>query len=185
MSSAIKELVSQYQFFHTIYIDIVVAVITFFIVVILGKLIMKFVAKLLELSNFDYNFKKLTGIETLLAERLESFGKAVVYVIAVVFGLNQLNITTKTYGIIFVLMLAVFMLSFLLRVKDFLPNSYYGLKLKPRRYLKRGDKVKIKNMSGKVKEIHANGITLELQNKDSIFIPNLSMTSEELKRSRV
>ncbi len=185
MSSTIKELVSQYTFLHSIYMDITAAVITFFIVIIIGKLMMKFVTKLLEMSKFDYHFKELTGIETLLAERIGSFGKAVVYLIAVVVGLNYLDITKEMYTLVFTVFMAVFLLAAALRTKDFIPNYYHGLKLKPKRYVKVGDMIKIKNMIGRVKKIKLNGILLELKNRDLVLLPHMSISSEELKKSRM
>ena len=82
-------------------------------------------------------------------------------------------------NIIFVGILIVVILTLFLSLKDFVPNVISGIHLISINKLKKGDQIKIGDVSGKVSEISLTETTL-LDNGNKIIIPNSTVMKEQI-----
>ena len=95
-------------------------------------------------------------------------------------ALNSLGLTTFVLNMVFAAIILMVVISFLLAIKDFVPNLIAGFSLKRKNYLKEGDKIKIKNLEGKILKINLLETKIETTKKDLIIIPNSIFSKNEI-----
>ncbi|MBT3582851.1 mechanosensitive ion channel [Candidatus Woesearchaeota archaeon] len=153
---------------------ILIGVIGFFLSKGMGKAA-KHIIQSIELKK---QFKK-AGIRFNPETMAENVVKYLGYLGTFIVALNYLGITPVILNIIFVGILIVVILTLFLSLKDFVPNVISGIHLISINKLKKGDQIKIGDVSGKVSEISLTETTL-LDNGNKIIIPNSTVMKEQI-----
>jgi small conductance mechanosensitive channel len=153
---------------------IAIGVIGFFLSKAFGKAA-KHIVQSLELNK---QFKK-AGIRFNPEAMAENVIKYLGYLGTFLITLNYLGITPIILNIIFIGILIVIILTLFLSLKDFVPNILSGIHLISINKLKKGDRIKIGDVSGKVEEISLTETTL-INDGNKIIIPNSTVMKEQI-----
>ena len=149
---------------------IVVALILLFGFVV-GKLLGKLVHRVLHEAEVDKILRKV-GIKVSLGVVLGTIVSYVIYFVAVMMALNRFGLATKFLGLISVILLVFFLVSFVLALVDFVPNAFAGLVIHQKEKVCVGDVVSVGNLTGKVVKMSLLGVELVTVKKDVIHVPN-------------
>jgi len=159
--------------------NIGIALIILLIGFVIGKLAGRIVTKFLH--EFELNrITQTAGIKRPFEGLIGSLVSYIIYFATIIMALNQLNITSIVLYIILITVIVVIVISFLLSIKDFLPNFFAGLFIYRHGLIKEGDMIKVNETSGKV--IHISMIETQLETKegDIVFIPNSLLTKNKV-----
>lgn len=162
----------EYINFLEIVLDkVVVAVLVFLIGFIIAKLLGRFVERILreaEINSFAPNFLKGVEIDSIIAHIVEY----AVYAGTIILTINRLGLTKVfTYAVALGLFF-LFILSFILGVKDFLPNLFAGISIIRKKKFKKGQIIFVDGIEGVVQEINLQEIIIITKKGDKIFVPN-------------
>lgn len=177
----------MHEIFSKFYYDILIAVIILLIGFILAKLLSKVVQKVLNSLEVDKIAKKATRIEMGLEKAAGTFIKYFIYFIAIIMALNQLNITTTILQMFSAAILIIVIISVVLAIKDFVPNTFAGFYLYRNKFIKEGETIRVKGIEGTVKHINLVETKIETKEGDLVYIPNSALTKTEIikvKRSQ-
>ena len=158
---------------------LLVAIIILLVGFAVGKLLGKFIKKILEEMNIDKNLNSTTGWKFSLEKLIANFITYFTYLIAIIMTLDTLDVTSAVLNMIAGTIILLVLISIVLAIKDFVPNMMAGLMLKNRKEYKKGVKVKIKNIEGKILEIGLLETTIITNKKDTILVPNSIFTKNE------
>lgn len=151
--------------------DVLTKIITFIIIILLGLIISKVVSNLFRKLIKEFEVTKVlkkADIKFNPNKFIPSLSKYFIYLLTIIIALNAIGITKIVVRIIVSFSLSVLIIYILISVKDLIPNWYNGLKVK-RKY-KVGDKIKYKNIEGKI--IYMNSVELQVQSKkEVIYLP--------------
>lgn len=162
--------------FYKFIVAIILLLVGFIIGRILGRLIYKF------LHSFEINesFSKLSGVNVKIEEITESFTTYFIYFITVVIVLQQIGLATTVLHMIAAGVIILIILSTFLGIKDFIPNAIAGFYIQSKKTFKVGQTIKVKGMSGKIKQITLLETKLETKNGDIILVPNSILHKTEV-----
>lgn len=140
---------------------------------ILGKLAGKFLRKILNQLKLNQILNSSTGVKSTFEETFSLALEYFIYFLALIFALDQLNITTTILNIISGALITFILISLLIAIKDFMPNLIAGIYILNRfKKLKQGITITINGITGKIKEISLVEIKLETKDKDIVYITN-------------
>jgi len=160
--------------------NVVAAIVVVLIGFILGKVASRFVQKFLHEAELDKILKR-AGAKVGFEETLSHVVEYSIYFITIVFALNQLGITTTVLYILAVALIAVFVLSVFLSIKDLVPNFMAGLTIHKRGLFKEGSNVSINEITGKVIKLSLLETRIKTKKKDIISIPNAIVIRSKIK----
>ena len=125
------------------------------------------------------------GVGVGLGELAEGVVRYFLYIAVVLIALDTLQISMEVLGWLFTITAAALALSgaliLVLSAKDIGPNIAAGLFIDSNKILKKGDKVTIKDYSGKVEEIGSIFTTIKTR-KGLVKIPNNQLMKLEIER---
>jgi len=148
------------------FINIVAAIAILLIGLVLGRFIGKLIQKILNSLEID----KLLKIP--LEEFIGSVIKYGIYVIAIIFALDQIGIAKIVVYLILIIMLIILIGYIIFSFKSFVSNFISGFILHKRGNIKVGDKIKVKNIEGKIIELNLSETKLRTKNNDILIVPN-------------
>ena len=161
-----------YSLFQDIGTKLVVSLVIVLIGLIIGRLAGKAVQKLLHELGLDQNLKKSTGIRVSVESWIGNALSYLIYGIAVIIALYQLNLATAVLNIISAALIVLVILSLFLSVKDYIPNFFAGIFLMNKGIIKSGDHVKVAGTEGKVIYTDLIETRIETSDHDIVYIPN-------------
>lgn len=150
---------------------IVIAVIIILIGFMIGKIVRKVIQRFLHEAELDKLMKKLDfkgSVEEFLSRTLEYL----VYFIAVIIAIDKLGLTITILYIISGAVLLFLIVAFFLGIKDFLPNLIAGIVLMKNNKVKKGQKIKVGSVEGKVINIDFIETKIKTKKGDIIYLPN-------------
>lgn len=147
------------------------AIVILLVGLIIGLVVKKVLAKVLHEIELDKIVNRL-GKDYSLEKNLSSLAAYIIYFIALVIFLNQLGITSIVLYLVVGVILLLLGATFLLGVKDFIPNFMAGISIYRKGNLKEGKKIKVNNIEGKIIKFGLVEIEIETKTKDRIYIPN-------------
>ena len=158
-------------------IKLVAAITILLIGLILGRFFSKLVKKILKEVELNNIIKKEFKLDWPVEQFLVSFIRYLVYFVALVIALNQIGLAKIILYVILggvLLFIVVFMI---LAIKDFIPNVVSGFLIQHRKLLKKGDKIKVRDIEGKVVDITLTEIQIKSGN-EIIVVPNSVLSKE-------
>ncbi len=159
--------------------NISAAIIILLIGFLIGKLLGRTVQKILKRSGISAGLRKI-GIRRPLEGVLSSGLSYLIYVASIILALDQLKIATIVLYSILIIVIIVLVISFLLSVKDFLPNLFAGLFIYRHGLIKEGDQIQVQEITGTVVQVSLLETRLETKEKDIVFIPNTVLTKNKV-----
>ena len=159
--------------------NISAAIIILLIGFLIGKLLGRTITKILKRSGASAGLRKI-GIRRSLDGVIGSSVSYVIYVASIILALDQLKIATIVLYSIMIIIIIVVVFSFLLSVKDFLPNLFAGLFIYRHGLIKEGDLIQVQEITGTVSQVSLLETRLETKEKDIVFIPNTVLTKNKV-----
>ena len=151
--------------------DILVKIIIFIIIILLGLVVSKVVSNLIRKLIKEFEITKIlkkTDINFNPNNFIPDLCKYLILLRTIIIALNSVGITSLALRIISVILILVIIAYILISIKDLMPNIYHSFKIKKK--YKLGDKIKNKNIEGKI--LYMNLVELQIKTKDKIiYIP--------------
>jgi len=158
----------------------VVAIMILLLGFVLGRIIGKLTQKILHEIELNSIIKKATGIKVALEQVVAKVLTYFIYFIAIIWALNELGLTTTILTMISGAVLILILVSFLLIIKDFIPNAFAGFMIHRKRQLKPGDKIRTDGLQGKITRISLVETEIRTSKGDIIYIPNSLLTKKQI-----
>lgn len=175
---AFQELMQQIA--YTLLNKLILSVIILLFGFIIGRVVGKFILRIMHEFELDKTLKSFTGIKFSLEHIMSSFASFFIYFIAVVLALNQFGVETIIFNIIALGVIVLITLSIVLAIKDSVPNITAGFFMFQKRLFKKGDKIKVKGITGIITEMNFMEVKIQTEKGDVIFIPNSLFIKEEV-----
>ncbi len=151
---------------------------------IAGRLAGKFVehvVRAMELNRAVHAATRVTlEIDEILG-RIVSYG---IYFLVVVAALDVLGVGSIFFTLIAAGIIIALIISFVLAIRDMIPNLLAGWHIKRRKLVKKGDTIKVDTAEGKVVKVEMMETLLVTSKGDDLFIPNATLIKNELVRKR-
>ena len=112
------------------------------------------------------------GIRYNLEEIVSSIISYVIYLFTVVIFLDKLGIRSIVLYLLVGAILMLIILTFLVGLKDIIPNFIAWLILQKKEKIKEGRYVKVKNISGRVEKVGFLETEIKTENGDILYVPN-------------
>jgi len=164
------------SYFYTILVGIVILLIGFGLGILVKKLLKK-VLKEIELNRI----MNKVGVTYNLEGGISSIVSYLIYLITIVFFLNQLGITSIVLYLIIGAILMLIILTFLVGLKDVIPNFISWLYLQKKDKIKEGRKVEVKEIYGIVEKIGFLETEIKTENGDILYVPNSLFMKSKFK----
>lgn len=155
---------------------LIILLVGFIVARVLGKIIQKILSGV-ELNNI---LKRSLGIKVSVEEMIGSFITYFIYLVAVIFALDQIGLAPIVLNILFGGIIVIIIIAIFLSVKDFIPNMFAGIYIHQKRNFQVGNKIQVKGIEGTVTDISLIETQIKTKSGDTIHIPNSIMTREEL-----
>ena len=163
-----------------VFTKMVVAVIILLIGLVVGKIIGKIVKRLLHSIEFNQVVKRATGIKISLEEGISVFVTYFIYFLFIIMALNHLGLTTVVLHMISGAILIIIIISILLSIKDFMPNMFSGLFIHRKRFINKGDVIRVENTEGEVVHINLVETKIKTDKGDIVYLPNSFLTKNKV-----
>ncbi len=166
--------------FANLYLEVLAAVIILLVGFILAKLFGRVVQRVLHELEVDKILKTATRIEVKFESWVGTFVTYFVYFITIIMALNQLHITTTVLQMLSAAVIIIFIISVILAIKDFVPNTFAGFYIYRNKFIEEGETIRVKGIEGKI--IHINLVETKIETKDGdvVYIPNSVLTKTEV-----
>ena len=163
----------------SVLLNLTVIIIILLIGFIFAKLIGKLVHKALHEAEIDNILKKI-GIKFSLENVLSIITTYIIYIITIIMALNQLGVTTTILQIILIGIIILAILFAFISLKDFVPNTLSSFFIYKKDIFKKGDRIRVHNIEGKVENIGFVETEIITKKGDKIYIPNSTLIKSEL-----
>jgi len=159
-------------------------IITGFIILLVGFGIGIFAKKLVRRALKEIELNRIlakVGVRYNTEVIISSILSYLIFLITIVFVLNTLGITSIVIYLIFGAVLMLLILSFLVGVKDIIPNFIAWLLIQKRRKIKVGKEIKVKEISGRVEKIGYLETEIQTERGDVLYVPNNLFLKSEFR----
>jgi small conductance mechanosensitive channel len=151
--------------------NIIGAIVILLIGLIIGIIVKKLLRRILHEIELDKTVKRL-GKDYSLEKRISSLAAYFIYFVALVWSLNQLEIAPVVLYILVGTVLLLLGATFLMGIKDFIPNLIAGIVIHRKGRWKEGKKIKVKGIEGKIEKIGLLEMEIRTEKGDKIYLPN-------------
>ena len=164
------------SYFYTIAAGIGILLIGFALGILAKKLVYRILKevelnKIMSKVNVTYN----------LEQWISSIISYLIYLVTVVFFLNQLGITSIVLYLIVGGVLMLVILTLLVGLKDVIPNFVAWALLQRRRFFRVGRRVEVKEISGVIEKIGLLETEIKTDKGDILYVPNTLFLKSKLK----
>ena len=151
--------------------DITLGVAILFIGFALGIIVRKVVFKVLKGAELNKVVVKI-GIRHDLEKWISSLASFIIYLITIIFFLRYLNITSIVIYLVVGAVLMLLILTFLVGLKDIIPNFVAWVVIQKRELIREGRKIEVREISGVVEKIGYLETEIKTDNGDTLYVPN-------------
>ncbi len=151
--------------------EITVSIVILFVGFALGILVKKLVYRILNGMELNKLLGKL-GVRYDGEKVVSSLASFIIYLITIVFFMNSLDITSIVLWLIVGAILMLLILTFIVGLKDVIPNFVAWVVLQKREFIQEGRKIDIKEISGVVERIGYLETEIKTENGDTLYVPN-------------
>jgi len=164
----VGEVVNTAQSYFSLIIEGIVIVLIGFGIGILAK---KFLLRILKELNLNKIMNKV-GVRYDLEEIVSSIVSYVIYLFTIVIFLDKLGIKSIVLYLLVGAILMLIILTFLVGLKDVIPNFVAWLILQKKEKIKEGRYVRVKNISGRIEKVGFLETIIKTENGDVLYVPN-------------
>ena len=161
------------SYFYDIAVGIVILLLGFG----LGILVKKILTKVLKEIELNKIMAKV-GVRSNIEKWVSNIVSILIYVITIVYFLDQLGITSYVVWIILGAIFMLVILTFLVGLKDVIPNFVAWLLLQ--RKVKEGRRVSVREISGRVERVGFLETEIKTDNGDILYVPNSLFVKSKL-----
>jgi len=172
----IAEASSKITGLNDITLNLIAAIATLILGLLIGRFLSNLVKKLLHELELDRILREKARIKLPLTQLITSIIKYVIYIIAILLALNQLGLRSFILNAILTIIIVLLVVFMMLSLKDFIPNFTGGLFLYQKRSINPGDVIKINNIEGEILNITLLETKLRTKNNEIVYIPNSVLT---------
>lgn len=165
MAAGFLGLVQSY--FYTIIAGIVILLLGFG----LGVLIKKVIFRILKEIELNHIMSKV-GMRYDLEKWISSIVSYVIYLVTIVIFLDQLGIRSIVLYLVFGGILMLIILTFLVGLKDVIPNFVAWILLQRKGKVREGRKIEVREISGTVERVGFLETEIKTDNGDILYVPN-------------
>ncbi|MBT4538936.1 mechanosensitive ion channel [Candidatus Woesearchaeota archaeon] len=151
--------------------NIAVGIVILFIGFAIGVLAKKFLLRIFKEIELNKWSKKL-NINFNLERGVSSLISVIIYLITIILFLNHLGVTSIVLWVVIGATLLLAILTFLVGVRDLIPNLLAYFILKRKKHVKVGKVVKIREISGTVERVGYLETEIKTEQKDTLYVPN-------------
>ncbi len=173
--AAASVLDSAVALLSTIVNGIVVAAIILFIGIISGRLLGKLAERLFAEIGINNTVYSHTRMRIPADEIFGAMVQYFIYFFSIILALDALNLQAIFFSIFSILIAAIIFISFLLSLKDFIPNVFAGVFLHQKGIAHPGDMIKVSDVEGRVISIDLVDTRVSTKSGDVLFVPNTFM----------
>ena len=170
----------MYGAFEHIFTKLVVAIIILLLGFILGRMAGKIILKVLKEIELNQIIEKITGIKVSISEIISKAITYFIYFIFIIAALEKLNISTVVVNILAWGIMIIIIVSLFLAIKDFIPNMIAGIYITQKRFVEKGDVIKINRIEGTILEVQLNTTKIETLKGDILFVPNSNLVKSRI-----
>lgn len=163
--SSVVEIAQNY--FQKILVGIVIILLGFG----LGILAQKLLYKILQEIELNKIMNKV-GMTYNLERAVSSIASYVIYLVVIVIFLNYLGITSIVLYLVIGAVLMLLILTFLVGLKDVIPNFFAWLVLQKREVIKVGQVIDVKEIYGVVEKVGYLETEIKTDKGDILYVPN-------------
>jgi small-conductance mechanosensitive channel len=179
-NASVSGISSVQQVLSSLYTNFAVAIIILLAGLIIGRLTGRFIQKIFEEIELNKLMRKTTGIRFAIDEIISNFITYFIYFVAIIMALDQIGVATTVLKIISIAIIIIIISSIILGIRDFFPNILSGIFIAQKRFLSKGDKVKVGDIEGEIIEINIIETRIMTKRGDIIYIPNSILTKKEV-----
>jgi len=155
------------SYFYIIAVGVVILLVGFGI----GILVKKLLYKLFQEIGLNKIMGKV-GVTLNLERWVSNIAAYVIYLFTIVIFLDQLGIRSIVLYLIVGAVLMLLILTFLVGLKDVIPNFIGWLAIQKKSKIKEGHKVNIREICGTVEKIGYLETEIKTDNNDILYVPN-------------
>ena len=158
------------SFFNNFFFKLLSTIIILLIGMVIGKIFGRFVRK--ALSEIETNkVMKIIGLRLNLEKLLANLTSIIVYLYSFYLAISQFGITNLLVYSIGIIILLIISISFLLSIREFVPNMVEGFIVRKKLNIKVGKEFKHNNILGKIEKITIKDIRIKTSENELIFVP--------------
>jgi small conductance mechanosensitive channel len=155
------------SYIYTIAVGVVILLVGF----ALGILTKKILHRVLKEVGLNKIMGKV-GVRTNLESVVSHIVSGLIYLVTIVFFLNQLGITSIVLYIVVGAILMLAILTFLVGLKDVIPNFVAWILLQRKSRIVEGHRVSVREISGRVEKVGYLETEIKTDNGDILYVPN-------------
>jgi len=164
------------EYIYTIILSTIILLVGF----ILGILAKKFIYRILKEIELN-TILKVIGIHSDLEKWISSIISYLIYFITIIFFLEQLKIASVVLYLIAGGILTLLILTFIVGIKDIIPNFVAWIILQRKQHLKVGMKIEIKEIAGEIEKIGCLETEIRTKHDDILYVPNSLFMKSKFK----
>jgi len=169
---------------NTLTLNLVAAIVILIIGLIIGRFLSNLTRKILNELELDVILKEKARIKLPITEFISSLVKYVIYIIIILFALNQLGLENFILNIILSILIIILIIFILFSLKDFIQNIFSGLFLHQKRNITPGEIIRVNNIEGEILSINLFEIKLRTKENEIVYIPNSVLTKSIVIKKR-
>src|SRR3989344_5243210 len=160
--------------------DITVGVVILFIGFALGIIVKKVVFKVLKGMELNKVMIRV-GISHDIERWISSLASFIIYLITFIFFMNYLGITSTVLYLIVGAVLMLLVLTFIVGLKDVIPNLVAWVILHKDERITVGRRVEVKEIAGRVEKIGYLETEITTEYGDTLYVPNTLFLKSKFK----
>ena len=164
------------EYIYTIILSTIILLVGF----ILGILAKKFIYRILKEIELN-TILKVIVIHSDLEKWISSIISYLIYFITIIFFLEQLQIASVVLYLIAGGILTLLILTFIVGIKDIIPNFVAWMVLQRKQHLKVGMKIEIKEIAGEIEKIGCLETEIRTKHDDILYVPNSLFMKSKFK----
>ena len=164
------------SYVYTIIVGVVILLVGF----ALGILVKKIVYKILKEIGLNRIMGKV-GVSYDLESTTSTIISFLVYLVTIVFFLNHLGITSIVLYLFVGAVLMLIILTFLVGLKDVIPNFVAWILIQKRGKIKEGHHVNIREIAGRVEKVGYLETEIKTDHDDILYVPNSLFIKSKFK----
>lgn len=170
------------DFLYNESVEIVIILLILLLGFIIGKVIGKLLQVILHELNFNAILNKGVGARIPAESIISGLVSYIIYFITFIIVLQRIGITDVVLRVIIIIVVIVVILFLVSGFRDILSNLIARFIVQRKFILRVNNKIKIKNLEGKIIRIEMLDIVIETKNKDLIYIPYSLLLKKEVTK---
>lgn len=173
---------------NTVYSGVLVNLLLAVVILLIGFVVARMAAKITErvLGEIELNrlLKNSTRIDVSAEQFITSTVRYLIYFFVIIMALNQIGLTTTILYIISSAIILILIVSFILALRDFIPNMFAGLSIQKKGFITKGDRIHFRDVEGTIEYLNLVETRIKTDKGDIISVPNALLAKHEIVKKK-